>query len=57
MSRESENTATRQAIDSVAAKVRNEAARNGEQLTHTDARERVQQARERGDRNRDSHNR
>ena len=48
---------TRDAIDSVARDVRNEAARNGTQMTQTEARERVEAARERGDRIRENRNR
>ncbi len=56
MSRD-QNANTRSAIDRVAQKVRHEAARNGVQMTQTEARNRVVTARERGDRNRDNGNR
>lgn len=57
MDRDKQNTARREAIDRVAVKVRDQAARNGIQMTHSEARDRVQAARERGDRNRDNGNR
>lgn len=48
---------TRDAIDRTAAKYRESAQRSGVTLTQTEARERVEAARERGDRIRENNNR
>jgi hypothetical protein len=48
---------TRDAIDRTAVRVREAAQKNGVSMTHTEARDRVEAARESGDRKRENGNR